>query len=56
MKVSMNTVVTIDFELKDSDGKVLEKSKEPISYLHGGLIIFFQKLKRLFMAKLKEMK
>ena len=36
MKISMNTVVTIDFELKDSDGQTLEKSNEPISYLHGG--------------------
>ena len=51
MKVSMNTVVTIDFELKDSDGKVLEKSKEPISYLHGGFDNIFTKIEEAIHGK-----
>ncbi|MDD5241215.1 MAG: peptidylprolyl isomerase [Sulfuricella sp.] len=36
MQVSKNSVVTLNFELSDSSGKVLEKSEQPISYLHGG--------------------
>lgn len=36
MQVSKNSVVTLNFELSDSAGKLLEKSAEPISYLHGG--------------------
>ncbi|MEK9771777.1 MAG: peptidylprolyl isomerase [Nitrosomonadales bacterium] len=44
MKITMNTVVTIDFELKDSDGNTLEKSKEPITYLHGGFDNIFPKV------------
>lgn len=36
MKVAKNTVVSINYELRDSEGKALEKSEQPISYLHGG--------------------
>jgi len=36
MKIFANTVVTITFELYDSDGAVLESAPEPITYLHGG--------------------
>ena len=36
MKIAMNTVVTMTYELKDADGNVLESSAEPVSYLHGG--------------------
>jgi FKBP-type peptidyl-prolyl cis-trans isomerase SlyD len=51
MKVSMNTVVTIDFELTDSDGKTLEKSKEPICYLHGGFDNIFPKIEEAMHGK-----
>ena len=40
----MNTVVTMDFELKDSAGQTLEKSNEPISYLHGGFDNIFPQI------------
>ena len=36
MQIAKNTVVTLSFELADSHGEVLEKSEEPVSYLHGG--------------------
>ncbi|MCL4470957.1 MAG: FKBP-type peptidyl-prolyl cis-trans isomerase [Sulfuricella sp.] len=36
MQVSKNSVVSISFELSDTAGKLLEKSEQPISYLHGG--------------------
>ncbi|MDD5328882.1 MAG: peptidylprolyl isomerase [Sulfuricella sp.] len=36
MQVSKNSVVSLSFELSDSTGKLLEKSAEPITYLHGG--------------------
>ena len=37
MQVSKDTVVAIDYTLKDEDGSVLDTSegKEPLSYLHG---------------------
>jgi len=51
MKISMNTVVTIDFELKDSDGQTLEKSNQPISYLHGGFDNIFPKIEESLHGK-----
>ena len=51
MKISMNTVVTIDFDLKDSDGQTLEKSNAPISYLHGGFDNIFAKIEESIHGK-----
>ncbi|MDG1692309.1 MAG: peptidylprolyl isomerase, partial [Methylophilaceae bacterium] len=36
MKISMNTVVTMNYEIRDVDNNLLESSKEPVTYLHGG--------------------
>lgn len=36
MNIFSNTVVTLTFELYDSDGVLLESTDEPITYLHGG--------------------
>ncbi len=36
MQITKNTVVTLEFELSDAQGKLIEKTKEPIAYLHGG--------------------
>jgi len=36
MKIHMNSVVTLTFELFDSDDVLLESTSEPITYLHGG--------------------
>ena len=36
MNVFTNTVVTLTFQLYDSDDNLLEETPEPIAYLHGG--------------------
>lgn len=36
MKITKDTVVSLRYELFDSEGELLEKVEEPISYLHGG--------------------
>ena len=36
MQVGKNTVVGLNYELTDADGKVIEKTDGPIEYLHGG--------------------
>lgn len=36
MRVEKNTVVSLNYELSDASGKILEKTDAPISYLHGG--------------------
>ena len=53
MKVSMNTVVTISYEIRDVDNNLLEKSKEPISYIHGGYDQIFPKVEEAIHNKNK---
>jgi FKBP-type peptidyl-prolyl cis-trans isomerase SlyD len=36
MKIVKDTVVSLRYELSDANGALLEKTEEPISYLHGG--------------------
>jgi len=36
MKIAKNSVVSLNYELFDSTGELLEKVEEQISYLHGG--------------------
>ena len=36
MKIAKNTVVSLRYEMSDANGTLLEKTDEPISYLHGG--------------------
>ena len=35
MKIAKDAVVTLDFELADANGQILEKSDEPVGYIHG---------------------
>jgi FKBP-type peptidyl-prolyl cis-trans isomerase SlyD len=36
MKIEKNTAVTLQFKVAEANGKVIEESKEPMVYLHGG--------------------
>lgn len=36
MKIAKDTVVSLRYELFDTDGELLEKVEDPVSYLHGG--------------------
>lgn len=36
MQIAKNSVVTLDYEMLDADNNLLDKSEEPITYLHGG--------------------
>lgn len=36
MKVAKNTVVTLHYKLSDAQGNLIEESREPMVYLHGG--------------------
>jgi len=51
MQIAMNTVVSITYELLDSDGNVLESSKDPVSYLHGGYDNIFPKVEEELHGK-----
>ena len=51
MQIAMNTVVSITYELLDSSGNVLESSKEPVSYLHGGYDNIFPRVEEELHGK-----
>ena len=36
MNICKDTVVTLSYIVRDLDGRMLEESDEPVSYLHGG--------------------
>ncbi|SFD99105.1 peptidylprolyl isomerase [Nitrosomonas sp. Nm166] len=36
MRIEKNTVVSLNYELSDATGNILEQTDTPISYLHGG--------------------
>ena len=36
MQIGKDTVVSLNYELSDAGGKVIEKTMEPVTYLHGG--------------------
>ena len=51
MQVAMNTVVTMTYELKNSDGEILESSTDPVAYLHGGYDNIFPKVEEAMHGK-----
>ena len=51
MQIAMNTVVTMTYQLKNSDGEVLESSSEPVAYLHGGYDNIFPKVEEAMHGK-----
>ncbi len=44
MKIEKNSAVTLHYTVSDTSGKLLEESKEPMSYLHGGYGNTFAKI------------
>lgn len=51
MQIAMNTVVTMTYQLKNSKGEMLEESKEPVAYLHGGFDNIFPKVEEAMHGK-----
>jgi len=51
MQIAMNTVVSMTYELKNSKGVLLEESKEPVAYLHGGYDNIFPKVEEAMHGK-----
>jgi FKBP-type peptidyl-prolyl cis-trans isomerase SlyD len=51
MQITMNTVVTMTYEIKDAEGNVLELSNEPVAYLHGGYDNIFPKVEEAMHGK-----
>lgn len=51
MKIAMNTVVSISYELRDGEGNLLDSAAEPVSYLHGGYDGIFPKVEEELHGK-----
>jgi FKBP-type peptidyl-prolyl cis-trans isomerase SlyD len=51
MNIFKNTVVTLKYSLFDADDKLIEESKEPIVYLHGGYDNIFPKVEAALGSK-----
>lgn len=51
MRIGMNTIVSITYELRDADGNVLEAVNEPVDYLHGGYDGIFPKVEEALHGK-----
>ena len=51
MQVGKNTVVSLTYELLDTDGKTIEKIDSPIDYLHGGYDGIFPAVEQALAGK-----
>jgi len=51
MKVSKNAVVSLDIELSDIWGNLIQKSDEPVQYLHGGYGNIFPSVEAMLEGK-----
>ncbi len=50
-EVVKNTVVTLDYNVTDSDGQLVDAGKEPLVYLHGGHDDIFPKIEEAVQGK-----
>lgn len=51
MKIGRNSVVTLSYTLYDAQGDVIEESKEPTTYLHGGFSNIFPRVEQALQDK-----
>ena len=51
MKIAKGTVVSLRYELSDANGTLLEKTDDPISYLHGGYDGIFPTVEEALQGK-----
>ncbi len=51
MQVAEDMVVTLKYELRNSEGELLEKAEEPLEYLHGGHQGMFPRIEEALEGK-----
>ena len=51
MQVAQDTVVSLNYELLNSEGELIEKTEEPIEYLHGGYDGIFSRVEEALSGK-----
>lgn len=51
MQIAKNTVVTLDYNVTDPDGALVDGGQEPLVYLHGGYDDIFPKIEEALQGK-----
>jgi len=51
VQIGKDTVVELSYELTDADGKLIERTEDPIEYLHGGYDGIFPLVERALAGK-----
>lgn len=51
MKIIKNSVVELKYEVFDGDGELIERGKQPLTYLHGGHAGIFPKVEEALAGK-----
>lgn len=51
MKIEKDTVVTLQFKVAEANGKLIEQSREPMVYLHGGYENTLPKIEEALQGK-----
>jgi FKBP-type peptidyl-prolyl cis-trans isomerase SlyD len=51
MQVARNTIVTLDYNVTDPDGDLVDAGKEPLIYLHGGYDDIFPTIEEALQGK-----
>jgi FKBP-type peptidyl-prolyl cis-trans isomerase SlyD len=51
MKIAKDSAVTLHYTVRNPLGKVLEESKEPMAYLHGGYGNLFPKVEEVLLGQ-----
>ncbi|MDO8414319.1 MAG: peptidylprolyl isomerase [Gallionellaceae bacterium] len=51
MRIAKDTVVSLRYELSDANGTLLEKTEDPVSYLHGGYDGIFPAVEEMLHGK-----
>ena len=51
MQVAQDTVVSLNYELLNSEGELIEKTEAPIEYLHGGYDGIFSRVEEALSGK-----
>lgn len=51
MKIAKDTVVSLQYTLTDAAGELLEKTEQPVSYLHGGYDAIFPLVEEQLQGK-----
>lgn len=51
MEIAKDTVVSLTYELSDADGAIIEKTEQPVSYLHGGYHGIFPRVEQELEGK-----